>query len=213
MECVSSMYLRKTCPKCDTVVHVKRAACGCGYKFALKRKGRRSVENESVKRRRAVECEEVVMQRKDKERVRKVRERAGEIEMPEKNLLRRQRDRIYKESMRASETCEEGSERREQNRTRMSTRASETCEETTERREQNRTRMMSTRASETCEEITERQEQNRTRTMSKRASETCEETTERRESQIVRRVCTLVLFISKLLLPCVYDTMVLQFYY
>ena len=60
---------RKTCPKCDTVVHVKRAACGCGHKFALKRKGCRSVENESVKRRRAVECEEVVMQRKDKERV------------------------------------------------------------------------------------------------------------------------------------------------
>ena len=110
MECVSSMYLRKTCPKCDTVVHVKRAACGCSHKFALKRKGRRSVENESVKRRRAVECEEVVMQRKDKERVRKVRERAGE--MPEKTLLRRQRDRICKESMRASETCEESSERR-----------------------------------------------------------------------------------------------------
>ena len=177
MECVSSMYLRKTCPKCDTVVHVKRAACGCGHKFALKRKGRRSVENESVKRRRAVECEEVVMQRKDKERVRKVRERAGE--MPEKTLLRRQRDRICKESMRASETCEESSERREQNRTRMMrTRASEMCEETTERREQNRTRMMSTRASETCEE---RREQNRTRTMSTRASETCEEITERRE--------------------------------
>ena len=112
-----------------------------------------------------------------------------------KRLLRRQRDRICKESMRASETCEESSERREQNRTRMmSTRASETCEETTERREQNRTRMMSTRASETCEEITERREQNRTRMMSTRASETCEETTERRESQIVPRVCTLVLF-------------------
>ena len=31
--------------------------------------------------------------------------------------------------------------------------------------------------------------------MSMRASETCEETTERRESQIVPRVCTLVLFI------------------
>ena len=60
MECVSSMYLGKTCPKCDTVVHVKRAACGCGHKFALKRKGRRSVENESVKRRRAAECEEAV---------------------------------------------------------------------------------------------------------------------------------------------------------
>ena len=26
MECVSFMYLRKICPKCDTVVHVKRAA-------------------------------------------------------------------------------------------------------------------------------------------------------------------------------------------
>ena len=179
MECVSSMYLRKTCQNCDTVVHVKRAACGWGHKLALKRKGRRSVKNESVKR-KAVECEEVVMQRKDKERVRKVRERAGE--MPENTLLRRQRDRICKESMRATETCEESSERREQNRTRMmSTRASETCEETTERREQNRTRMMSTRASETCEEITERREQNRTRMMSTRASETCEETTERRE--------------------------------
>ena len=31
--------------------------------------------------------------------------------------------------------------------------------------------------------------------MSTRASETCEKTTERRESQIVPRVCTLVLFI------------------
>ena len=29
MECVSFMYLRKICPKCDTVVHVKRVACGC----------------------------------------------------------------------------------------------------------------------------------------------------------------------------------------
>ena len=84
--CIWSVFYvpEKDMPKCDTVVHVKRAACGCGHKFALKRKGRRSVENESVKRRRAVECEEVVMQRKDKERVRKVRERAGE--MPEKTL-------------------------------------------------------------------------------------------------------------------------------
>ena len=52
----------------------------------------------------------------------------------------------------------------------MSTRASETCEETTERREQNRTRMMSTRASE--EQTLERLEQNRTRMASMRASET-----------------------------------------
>ena len=74
-------------------------------------------------------------------------------------------------------------------------RASETCEESSERREQNRTRMMSTRVSEMCEETTERREQNRTRMLSTRASETCEETTERRESQIVLRVCTLVLFI------------------
>ena len=45
-----------------------------------------------------------------------MRERAGE--MSEKTLLRRQWDRICKESTRASETCEESSERREQNRTR-----------------------------------------------------------------------------------------------
>ena len=40
MESGSRKCLRKTCPKCDATVHVKRAVCGCGHAFALKRKAR-----------------------------------------------------------------------------------------------------------------------------------------------------------------------------
>ena len=56
------------------------------------------------------------------------------------------------------------------------------CEESSERREKNRTRMMSTRASETCEEITERREQNRTRLASMRAYESHSEMFQRKTS-------------------------------
>ena len=77
----------------------------------------------------------------------------------------------------------------------MRERAGEMPEKTLLRRRRDRICKESMRASETCEESSERRKQNRTRMMSTRASETCEETTERRESQIVPRVCTLVLFI------------------
>ena len=32
------MRLRKVCPQCNTVVHVKRSCCGCGHVFTLKKK-------------------------------------------------------------------------------------------------------------------------------------------------------------------------------
>ena len=32
------MRLRKVCPQCNTVVHVKRSCCGGGHVFTLKRK-------------------------------------------------------------------------------------------------------------------------------------------------------------------------------
>ncbi len=57
------------------------------------------------------------MQRKESEKVCKVREKSGET--CAKSSERRERNRIPMASMRASETCEESLERREQNRTRM----------------------------------------------------------------------------------------------
>ena len=51
-----NLRLRKVCPLCNTLVHVKRAVCGCGHAFASKRKAQ-CTTNESVKRKRASESE------------------------------------------------------------------------------------------------------------------------------------------------------------
>ena len=51
------MRLRKVCPQCNTVVHVKRSCCGCGHVFTLKRKVQVSADKsmgKAVKRRRAL---------------------------------------------------------------------------------------------------------------------------------------------------------------
>ncbi len=77
MESVRSMRLRKTCPNCGAVLHAKRAVCNCGHALACKRKARCSDDREpkkATKRRRAFECE-VMVQRKEADKVRKARER------------------------------------------------------------------------------------------------------------------------------------------
>ena len=38
MECNKSMRLRKVCPQCNIVVHVKRSVCDCGHVFASKKR-------------------------------------------------------------------------------------------------------------------------------------------------------------------------------
>ena len=45
------MCLRKMCPKCGTIVHVKRAVCSCGHAFALKRKAHCCVGSEPERER------------------------------------------------------------------------------------------------------------------------------------------------------------------
>ena len=61
-----NLRLRKVCPRCNTLVHVKRAVCGCGHAFASKRKAQ-CTTNESVKRKRASESE------KETDKVRRAR--------------------------------------------------------------------------------------------------------------------------------------------
>ena len=34
------MRLRKVCPQCSTVIHVRRSVCECGHAFTLKREAR-----------------------------------------------------------------------------------------------------------------------------------------------------------------------------
>ena len=36
------MRLRKVCPQCNTVVHVKRSCCGCGHVFIININPRRA---------------------------------------------------------------------------------------------------------------------------------------------------------------------------
>ena len=59
MECNRSMRLRKVCPQCNTVVHVKSGSvCDCGHAFASKkRKARCTAVGEpenAMKRRKAL---------------------------------------------------------------------------------------------------------------------------------------------------------------
>ena len=89
-----TMHLRKVCPQCNTILHARRSFCGCGHAFPLKRKGQCIAD-------------------KSKSQVMK-RKRTLETEL--ETLLRRQKDKVRKVSMRASETAEETLHRKESNK-------------------------------------------------------------------------------------------------
>ena len=75
------MRLRKACPQCNTVVHVKRSCCGCGHVFTLKRKVQVSADKsmgKAVKRRRALETVEDTLRRQAQNRTCMASMRASE---------------------------------------------------------------------------------------------------------------------------------------
>ena len=89
------MRLRKVCPQCNTVVHVKRSCCGCGHVFTLKRKVQVSADKsmgKAVKRRRALETVEDTLRRQAQNRTRMASMRASETH--EQTLRRQVQDRI-----------------------------------------------------------------------------------------------------------------------
>ena len=88
------MRLRKVCPQCNTVVHVKRSCCGCGHVFTLKRKVQVSADKsmgKAVKRRRALETMEDTLRRQAQNRTRMASMRASETH---EQTLRRQASMI-----------------------------------------------------------------------------------------------------------------------
>ena len=94
--------LRKVCPQCNTVVHVKslRSCCGCGHVFTLKRKVQVSADKsmgKAVKRRGALETVEDTLQRQAQNRTRMASMRASETH--EQTLRRQEQDRICTASM------------------------------------------------------------------------------------------------------------------
>ena len=94
------MRLRKVCPQCNTVVHVKRSCCGCGHVFTLKRKVQVSADKsmgKAVKRRRALETVEDTLRRQAQNRTRMASMRASETH--EQTLRRQEKDRICTASM------------------------------------------------------------------------------------------------------------------
>ena len=90
------MRLRKVCPQCNTVVHVKKGSCcGCGHVFTLKRKVEVSADKsmgKAVKRRRALETVEDTLRRQAQNRTRMASMRASETH--EQTLRRQEQDRI-----------------------------------------------------------------------------------------------------------------------
>ena len=94
------MRLRKICPQCNTVVHVKRSCCGCGHVFTLKRKVQVSADKsmgKAVKRRRALETVEDTLRRQAQNRTRIASMRTSETH--EQTLRRQEQDRICIASM------------------------------------------------------------------------------------------------------------------
>ena len=59
------MHLRKVCPHCKTILHVRRAVCGCSHAFPSKRKAPNNTDEERVKRRKALESEQEKLCRKE----------------------------------------------------------------------------------------------------------------------------------------------------
>ena len=92
------MRLRKVCPQCNTVVHVKRSCCGCGHVFTLKRKVQVSADKsmgKAVKRRRALETVEDTLRRQNRTRMASMRA----SETHKQTLQRQEQDRICTASM------------------------------------------------------------------------------------------------------------------
>ena len=109
----------------------------------------------------------------------------------EQTVLKREKDRSHKASMRASETSEQTVHRREEHRNhKASMRASETSEQTVHRREEDRNHKASMRASKTSEQTVHRQQQTREHMASMRASETSEQTVHRREKDRSNKAST-----------------------
>ena len=71
------MRLRKVCPQCLTVIHVRRLACECGHAFTLKREARITASS-PAKRKRALESLEDTLRRQENNRTCMASMRASE---------------------------------------------------------------------------------------------------------------------------------------
>ena len=73
------MHLRKVCPECNAVVHVKRSGCDCGHAFRSKAQCTAVGEPENaMKHRKALLSEEELLVRKERDKVHKASKRASE---------------------------------------------------------------------------------------------------------------------------------------
>ena len=91
------MRLRKVCPQCNTVVHVKRSLCDCGHAFAAKKRKARCTavwepEN-AMKRIKALLSEEELLVTKERDKVRKASKRASETR--EQTLHRQEQNQTH----------------------------------------------------------------------------------------------------------------------
>ena len=110
------MRLRKVCPQCSTVVHVRRSVCECGHAFTLKQEARITASS-PAKRKRALESLEDTLRRQESNRTRMASMRASETQ--EQTLDRLEQNRTCMASMRASETLHVKLHKRRKNKEAM----------------------------------------------------------------------------------------------
>ena len=91
------MRLRKLCPQCNTIVHVKRSVCDCGHAFASKKRKAQCTavwepEN-AMKHRKALLSEEELLVTKERDKVRKASKRVSETR--EQTLHRQEQNQTH----------------------------------------------------------------------------------------------------------------------
>ena len=105
-----AMPLIKVCPKCSSVVNVRKTLCACGHSFSIRRQPQRVCKAAK----RANETPVEALKRKQHDRANRAAKRASETAL--ETLYRQECDRASKASKRAAETPVETLSRQQNDR-------------------------------------------------------------------------------------------------
>lgn len=108
------MPLTKVCPRCSSLVNVRKAACFCGHVFIIKSVATRKSRRLAMKCKRALESESDILKRKDNDKRARAKKRA--LEPEDKALQRKQQNKDYMAKKRALEQEDEALQRKQLNR-------------------------------------------------------------------------------------------------
>ena len=147
----------KVCPQCESIVPLRLKVCkSCQHVFRSKRKAEHHLPEKTMKRMRVLQSDSVKSAIKAKDRLQKDSERASETS--EQTVHRQQQNTEHMASMRASETSEQTVHRQEKDRNhKASMRASETSEQSVHRQGKDKSSKASVRATKKASDVSVQQ--------------------------------------------------------